>query len=144
MSNEILKRNIDALKKQLNWLDRSFGICKSVGIKQNYTAEEFDNFETLAGRFARSLDFLIRKVLRSIDDIEFETQGTLIDTVNNAQKRGLFEKMEVIRSIRDLRNEIVHEYLEEELEADFSELLKLTPQLIDIIINTINYSKRYI
>lgn len=37
--------------------------------------------------------------------------------------------MEVIRSIRDLRNEIVHEYLEEELEADFSELLKLTPQL---------------
>ncbi|MGE5795603.1 MAG: hypothetical protein ACM34O_08475 [Ignavibacteria bacterium] len=77
MSNEILKRNIDALKKQLNWLDRSFRICKSVGIKQNYTAEEFDNFETLAGRFARSVDFLIRKLFRSIDDIEFETQGTL-------------------------------------------------------------------
>lgn len=61
--------------------------------------------------------------------LNLRLRGLFIDTVNNSQKRGLFEKMEVIRSIRDLRNEIVHEYLEEELEADFSELLKLTPQL---------------
>jgi uncharacterized protein YutE (UPF0331/DUF86 family) len=52
--------------------------------------------------------------------------------------------MEVIRSIRDLRNEIVHEYLDLKLKDSFAELLELTPRLIEIIEKTISYSKRYL
>ncbi|MDO8550347.1 MAG: hypothetical protein Q7S39_09390 [Ignavibacteria bacterium] len=141
--SEILFKNIKALKKQLGWFERSFEICKPVDISGVYSAEEFDDFETLAGRFSRSIDFLVRKVFRSLDDIEFESQGTLIDAVNNAHKRGLFTNFEDIKSIRDLRNEIVHEYLDESLKDNFSELLELTPRLIEIIKNTIEYSKRY-
>ena len=111
MSNEILKNYIEALKKQLSWLKRSFKTCKNIGIKSDYNLDEFDSFEILTGRFSRSIDFLIRKVFRSLDDIEFEDQGTLVDVVNNAHKRSLFNNMEDIRALRDLRNEIVHEYL---------------------------------
>ena len=143
MSNEILNKNIEALKKQLSWLERSFLIYKEIGIKTNYSLEEFDNLEILAGRFTRSIDFLVRKVFRSLDDVEFEDQGTLVDVVNNAHKRKLFNDMEEIREIRDLRNEIVHEYLDLKLKDSFSGLLDLTPKLIEIIKNTVSYSEQY-
>lgn len=144
MSNLILKQNIESLNKQLKWLERSFNICKSIGIKDSYQETELDNFETLSGRFARSIDFLVRKVFRSLDDFEFEPQGTLIDTVNNAYKRNLISDINIFNSIRDLRNEIIHEYLEENLVDNFDELLKLTPELIDVINKTIKYANRYI
>lgn len=44
--------------------------------------------------------------------------------------------------MRDLRNEIVHEYLEEELASTFKDLLGLTPYLIEIVNNTIYYSNK--
>lgn len=84
MSNKLLKQNIEHLQRQLKWLIRSFELCKTIGLKSVYSESEFDNFEILSGRFSRTIDFLVRKVFRSIDDLEFESQGTLVDTVNNA------------------------------------------------------------
>lgn len=109
MTNDVLAANVDALGKQLAWLKRSFVKCRKIGIKKEYSVSEFDKFETLSSRFARSIDFLVRRVFRSLDDVEFESQGTLIDVVNNAHKRGLFESMEDIGAMRDLRNDVVHE-----------------------------------
>jgi len=142
MSNKVLKQNIEYLQKQLKWLTRSYELCKSIGLKSTYSESEFDNFETLSGRFARTIDFLVRKVFRSIDDLEFESQGTLIDTVNNALKRNLIPDRNLFNSMRDLRNEIAHEYLEEELASTFKDLLELTPYLIEIVNNTIHYSNK--
>lgn len=88
-SQQLLSQNIQALKNQHNWLERSYLICQNMQIDNVYTPEEMDALETLCSRFSRSIDFLIRKVFRSIDDVEFENQGTLIDVVKNAAKRGL-------------------------------------------------------
>jgi len=137
MSNKLLMQNIEYLEKQKQWLVRSYKLCKSIGFKSTFSESEFDNFETLSGRFARTLDFLVRKVFRSIDDLEFESQGTLIDTVNNALKRNLIIDINLFNNMRDLRNEITHEYLEEELLSTFKDLLTLTPYLIEIVNNTI-------
>ena len=115
MSNKLLKQNIEYLEKQKKWLVRSYELCQSIGIKSTFSENEFDNFENLSGRFARTIDFLVRKVFRSIDDLEFEAQGTLIDTVNNDLKRNLITDINLFNNMRDLRNEIAHEYLEEEL-----------------------------
>lgn len=142
MSKKLLKQNIEYLQRQLKWLIRSYELCKTIGLKSVYSESEFDNFETLSGRFARTIDFLVRKVFRSIDDLEFEPQGTLIDTVNNALKRNLIPDINLFNNMRDLRNEIVHEYLEEELASTFKDLLELTPYLIEIVNNTIQYSNK--
>jgi len=142
MSNKLLKQNIEYLEKQKKWLVRSYELCQSIGIKSTFSENEFDNFENLSGRFARTIDFLVRKVFRSIDDLEFEAQGTLIDTVNNDLKRNLITDINLFNNMRDLRNEIAHEYLEEELVTTFKDLLKLTPYLIEIVNNTIFYAKK--
>lgn len=143
MSEKVLLENIEALKKQLFWLQHSYDACKAIGAKQSYSVTEFDAFESLSSRFARSLDFLIRKVLRSLDAAEFEQQGTLIDVVNRAHKRGLFSDIEAIRTVKDSRNEIAYEYIDDDLQEIFDDLLQYTPFLIAFMENTISYCGKY-
>lgn len=78
--------------KQLFWVQISYDECFKIGIKKEYTIEEFGKFETLCARYSRGIDFLIRKIFRTLDENEFENQGTFIDVVNNAHKKGLFNR----------------------------------------------------
>lgn len=100
-------------------------------------------YENLCSRFSRMIDFLVRKIFRSIDEVEFENQGTLIDTVNHAHKRGLFENIETIRQIKDLRNEIAHEYIDDALQDLFEDIVKQTPFLIKMAEETLKYTHQY-
>ena len=127
------------LEKQLFWIDISFSECSNIGIKAEYSTDEFGKFETLCSRYSRGIDFLIRKIFRTLDEYEFENQGTLVDVVNNAHKRGLFEDIEELRIMKDVRNTVVHEYVEDELVEVFDEVLEYTQKLIAIIKNTQNY-----
>ncbi|MFA7091209.1 MAG: hypothetical protein WC149_05115 [Arcobacteraceae bacterium] len=139
MMTDKIKHDRALLEKQLFWVEISFNECKTIGIKPEYTVEEFGKFETLCSRYSRGIDFLIRKLFRSIDEFEFENQGTLIDVVNNAHKRNLFEDMEELRVMKDIRNTIVHEYIEDELADIFDEVLEYTEKLIIIIKNSLEY-----
>ncbi|QOY52701.1 hypothetical protein [Candidatus Sulfurimonas baltica] len=127
------------LKKQLAWIEISYKECHLIGNKKNYSVEEFGKFETLCSRYSRGVDFLIRKIFRTLDEYEFENQGTLVDVVNNAHKRGLFEDIEELRIMKDIRNTIVHEYIEDNLVEVFEEVLDYTAKLIEIINTTLNY-----
>ncbi len=143
MSIENLLANRQLLQKQLFWIQHSFDEVQKIGLKKSYELHEFDSYENLCSRFSRMIDFLVRKMFRSIDDVEFENQGTLIDTVNNAHKRALFENIETIRRIKDLRNTIAHEYLDDELEELFEDVAKLTPALIKMAEITLEYTSRF-
>jgi uncharacterized protein YutE (UPF0331/DUF86 family) len=136
---EKLINDLHLLQKQLFWIKISFDECKDIGIKESYTVEEFGKFETLCSRYSRSIDFLIRKIFRTLDEYEFENQGTLIDVVNNAHKRGLFEDVDELRIMKDIRNTIVHEYIEDDLVEVFDEVLAYTSKLIAIMNTTIKY-----
>jgi len=129
------------LEKQIAWLKISFDECTIIGIKDNYTIDEFGKFETLCSRYSRGIDFLIRKIFRSIDEYEFENQGTLVDVVNNAHKRNLFSNIDELRIMKDIRNTIVHEYIEDNLVETFEEVLKYSEELLFIMDKTLKYIK---
>jgi hypothetical protein len=137
--HEKLVNDFHLLQKQLFWIDISFNECTNIGIKEKYSIEEFGKFETLCSRYSRGIDFLIRKIFRTLDEYEFENQGTLIDVVNNAHKRELFEDIDELRIMKDIRNTIVHEYIEDNLVEVFDEVLEYTEKLINIINTTIKY-----
>ncbi len=136
---EKLSLDKQLLEKQLFWIDISYNECTKIGVKDKYSIDEFGKFETLCSRYSRGIDFLIRKMFRTLDEYEFENQGTLVDVVNNAHKRGLFENIETLRIMKDVRNTIVHEYIEDELVEVFEEVLEYTEQLIKIINTTLQY-----
>ena len=143
MRRENLLENLAMLEKQLFWLRHSFEQCRRIGLKTTYRTEEFDAYENLCSRFGRTIDFLVRKMFRSIDDVEFEAQGTLIDTVNRAHKRGLFDEIDVLREIKDVRNMIAHEYVDDALAELFADVVRLTPWLTETAERTLAYCKRY-
>ncbi len=137
-----LKNDQKLLVKQLFWLDLSYTQCQEIGVKKEYSIEEFGLFETLCSRYSRGIDFLIRKVFRTIDAYEFENQGTLVDVVNNAHKRGLFDDIETLRIMKDVRNTVVHEYVEDELTVIFDEVLEYSGSLIVIMESTLSYMSK--
>lgn len=129
----LLQETLKNLNEANKWLQRSFLKCQSIGIKQQYTPDEFDAFENLTSRFARTCDFLINKVYRAIDKVELEDSGTLIDTMNRAHKRGLINSVDEIRSIKELRNTISHEYANAKLTAIFTAVFECTALLSALV-----------
>ena len=143
MMKQKLHDDKNLLEKQLQWLEISYKQCSNIQIKKEYTVDEFGNFETLCSRYSRSIDFLIRKIFRTLDEYEFENQGTLVDVVNNAHKRGLFEDIEELRIMKEIRNAIVYEYIEENLQDVFDEVLQYTKVLIKIMKDTLVYIEKH-
>ena len=129
---QLLRESLETLSESLRWLKRSCSICVEIGIKEEYLEEEFDAFETFTSRFARTVDIILQKVLRSIDRVELEDQGTLLDVLNRAQKRGLIDSVDEIRLIRELRNDIVHEYTSGKLADLFADVMSNVPKLLDV------------
>ena len=127
---QLLQQNQVAMDSAIYWLKRSYSLCQAIGIKADYSEEEYDCFETLTSRYARAIDLIVRKVLRSIDGVEFERTGTLIDSINRAEKRGLIDNIYCLRQMTDLRNEIAHDYIKAELIETFSETLNKTAEVI--------------
>ena len=140
---ENLFKTIEISEEAMAWLNRSYGICEKIGIKNDYSDEEFDASETLTSRYARVSDILIHKVFRAIDTVELEYGGTIIDLVNRAHKRNLFESVDEIREIKDIRNEIAHEYIGHDLCGIFRDVLRLTPKVFELLESIKEYCKKY-
>ena len=62
--------------------------------------------------------------------------------VNHAAKRGLVKSVDQMREIKEIRNEIVHEYIQEGLQKLFFDVLKHTPELMKIMQRTIDYANQ--
>jgi len=139
----LLTLNLEGMRKSIEWLRRSHEKCIRAGIKDSYSADEFDAFENLASRFARTIDIITNKVLRSIDAMELEDGGTLIDVINRAEKRGLVDSAERIRDLKQLRNDIVHEYETDGLKDLFSQVMEGTPDLFALAERIIRYCARF-
>jgi hypothetical protein len=74
------------------------------------TAGQLESVEAFSSRFARTVDLLVNKVLRTLDRVELLPQGTLLDVVNRAEKRSLVARGAELREMKDVRNIIAHDY----------------------------------
>ncbi len=140
---ELFFETMEQMEDALFWLNRSYGICEKIGVKDHYQPEEFDAFETLTARFSRFSDMLIQKVFRTIERIEFEKEGSLLDVLNRAHKRGLIDSIDDIRAIRELRNDIAHEYSPVSLKELFGAALEKTEKLVAIVQRIKKYSQKF-
>jgi hypothetical protein len=146
MSNaalDVLKTNIESLSQSIKWLRRSYDICVGIGTKDSYTEDEFDHFENLTSRYARTTDLLIGKVLRSIDHVELMNSGSIIDAANGAEKRGIVDSVSELRDLKDLRNEIAHEYEVEDIKSLFALVFAAAPRLFEIADKAVKYCEKY-
>ena len=76
-----------------------------------------------------------------IDTLELTNEGSIIDRINRAEKRGLIKSAESSLAMRDLRNDISHDYLPDELMKIYAEVIKFSPELIDSCNSGIQYAQ---
>ena len=127
----ILNENIDALQDAMKWLKRSFHICDENYNTDELTDEAMDAFEGLTSRFSRVVDVLYSKVFRSLAYLEKGEPLSWIDTLLLMEKTGIINSTEDARLIKELRNDIIHEYLASDMTQLYKEVLLQCPVIFN-------------
>ena len=109
--SQLLKQGSSDLADARRHLDYSFQQVEGLpDTLAGATEAQLASVEAFTGRFARAVDLLVNKVLRSLDRVELKPEGTLLDVVNRAEKRGFVDQAGVLREMKDVRNIIAHDY----------------------------------
>ena len=103
-----------------------------------------ESFESLTSRFARTADILTQKILTTLFILLKEDPRSFIDRANLAEKLGIIDNSSDLQDIRELRNEIAHEYSMRDITEIFDEVLKYTASLKDILESTLSYIEKKI
>lgn len=130
-----LDEHLKALDKSLETLDYSYEKCSRIGEKDHYDLEEQESYEALTSRFARTSDILTQKILKTLYILMQEDIRSIIDGANFLEKLEVIESADDLLNIRELRNQIAHEYVDQDLPTLFSDILHHVPMLRVIITN---------
>ncbi|HYX06697.1 MAG TPA: hypothetical protein VE912_08175 [Bacteroidales bacterium] len=125
----ILAENTNALSQAIKWLERSFSQCRHLDTSA-LSDDETDRFETLTSRFARVTDLLFSKVFRSIAYLEKGEALSWLDMLIFMEKQEVIDDADKARLIKELRNDITHEYIMTNLPDLFKEVVAQSPLLL--------------
>ena len=127
----LLDSQVVLMDKSRDKLEESMKHCLLIDLNQELSDADEVSLEAFSARFSRLSDYLMQRIFRTLDVIEFEDEGTLRDRMNRAEKKGLIESTQDFVKIRTLRNIIAHEYTDEEVIHIYQKVLELTPNLLD-------------
>lgn len=139
---KLLQKELQLLDDASQVLAYSFNKCSKIGLKEDFSPEELESFESLCSRFARLSDIMTQKIFRLLAEIALEQPGTVRDRINRAEKWNLIETAEEFVAIRIVRNDIAHEYLPEAIRDIFKKVMGLTPALLKSVDLTKGYCSR--
>jgi uncharacterized protein with HEPN domain len=122
----------------------SYKKCNVLKKESEYDLEQQESFEALTSRFARTSDILTQKVFKTLFILLQEDTKTIIDAANFLEKLEIVEKADDLLNIREIRNQIAHEYVESDLRDLFLDVLRYVPELDKIISNVKAYHHKMI
>ena len=108
-----------------------------------YSEAEWERWDALTARFARLADILTQRVFRAIDMAEYlPPEATFVDRLNRAEKRGHIRSAYEWKEIREVRNQIVHEYAAEHLLSPLlQDVVRHAPELLDCVQRVEEYAR---
>ena len=140
MNDQLIKQLIieefSHLQQSVNTLLLSVEKCENIGKKENYSFEEMESFDSLTSKFNRTSDLYTQKVLRTIWALLHEPFVPFIDLLNKSERLQIIDEAESLLAIRDLRNQIAHEYIPEAITGLIPEVIGYCQALINNIDKT--------
>lgn len=126
---ELLQNEWKTLCAAAETLQLSVDKCRVIGQKENYSFEELESFDSLTSKFSRTSDIFTQKLMRTIWMLLHEAFVPFIDLLNKAEKMKIIHSADQLIGIRDLRNQIAHEYIPEAIRDLVPEVIELTAEL---------------
>lgn len=134
MSREIvqsvLKANRDLLDQALPSFRKSLEKCRLLHLAAPRSFEVEESLDALTSKFSRISDIFTQKVLKSLVLLTREDAPTFVDRMNLCEKLGVISSAADPIEIRDLRNQIAHEYLSENLTEVYQDCMALSGKLL--------------
>jgi predicted nuclease with TOPRIM domain len=137
----LLNNEWNKLKTAMEGLEKSIEKCEKIGIKESYSFDEIEAFDSLNSKLARNSDILFQRIFRTIIFLLGENAVTFKDRINLLEKLSIFENTEPIYSIREFRNQIIHEYFIDQIIYLYPKSIELSKQLLKIFQETETYLK---
>jgi hypothetical protein len=108
----------------------SYDRCKDISLlSDDLTMEDSDALDALTSKFARTSDLYTQKFLNGLLRLKRVDAQTYVDKMNNCEKAGIILSAESMIAIRDLRNEIAHEYWLDQLRDQQNYTIEHIPLL---------------
>jgi hypothetical protein len=134
MSREIvqsvLRSNREVLDQAAPSFSKSLEKCRSLNLAGPRSFEVEESLDALTSKFARVSDIFTQKVLKSLVLLTREDAPTFVDRMNLCEKLGVISSAADLIEIRDLRNQIAHEYLSDNLTEIYGDCLTLSEKLL--------------
>ena len=125
----LLLTHWDLLNRILKSLQQSREKTHLLLQQSEFSFEELESIDSLTSKFSRTSDIYLQKVLRSIWMLLREDTAPLIDLLNRAEKLMIIVSAEELLQMRDIRNQIAHEYLPEAVPELASAVVVMTTLL---------------
>lgn len=106
-----------------------------------YDPQAAERLEAFVSRFGRMQDTIADKLLPRWLLALAETPGSQIETLNRAERLGVIEDVGAWLEARNLRNKLVHEYMED--TGNFSEALNLAREYSLMLLRTYNHIRDF-
>jgi uncharacterized protein with HEPN domain len=139
-----LDEHLVLLHKSVVALDYSYDKCSAIGEKEEFDLDQQESFEALTSRFARTSDILTQKVFKTLFILLQENIKTIIDAANLLEKLAVLESADDLLNVRELRNQIAHEYVESDVKGLFLDVLRYVPEIKKIINNVTGYYHKHL
>ena len=134
MSREIvqsvLRANREVLDQAVPSFSKSLEKCRSLNRAGPRSFEVEESLDALTSKFARVSDIFTQKVLKSLVLLTREDAPTFVDRMNLCEKLGVISSAADLIEIRDLRNQIAHEYLSDNLTEIYGDCLTISEKLL--------------
>ncbi|SEU16456.1 hypothetical protein SAMN05444285_1688 [Draconibacterium orientale] len=139
---QLLREELDLLDKSVRTLKLSVSKCMQIGRKEEYSFEEMESFDSLTSKFGRTSDLYTQKVIRTIWILLHEPFIPFIDLLNQSEKMKLINSADQLLEVRDLRNQITHEYIPEAITGLVPEVIEKCDYLLANINTTLEFVKQ--
>jgi hypothetical protein len=108
--------------------------CQEIHADKDFDEADWERWDALTSRFARLVDILTQRVFRAVDVAEFmPADSTFIDRINRAEKRGHIQSTYAWKEIREIRNQIVHQYEAQHILALLQDTYAHVPEVLDSV-----------
>lgn len=137
----LLNSQLETFEKLFLNYEKSLEKMKKFDFLNAESAEDFEPVDAFFSRFWRIVDFLFQQIFRTIFKIETisDWNPTLRELIFLMWKIWIVENIDGVIELKELRNEITHEYIDSDIQFEVEKILKLEEKFFNLVKNVRKY-----